>query len=540
MKKNYFILYAFVLLIFKSNAQTPQLFKDLYPGPYPAQSNPECFFDAGPLMYFVTNGTNYVHQLWKTDGTPANTVMVKDSLITTTIGQPVNVRGVINGFAYYTVELNGGTGSSTSTGLWKTDGTLANTTLITTLTHTNGTGNGGGSPSNYTVVGNKLLWSMGSVNGRELWVSDGTAAGTNEVINLAPGTISGTIPTPGVEDKPMIAFNGKLYFSGQTTSVGNYELYSSDGTAAGTVLAKEFNPSLSLGSSPDNFKIYNSELYILADDGSTSSSNGLWKTNGTIYTKVFQNFLTIKPLTIFQNKLFFSNGIALWKSDGTTAGTLLLKDSVASSITGATPNYLMSVYSKYIPTPPYNKAFYYKSDGTAAGTTPVSWNVGNSASFDVIGNNMYISKLDSGSWTNSGLWQSDGTNAGTTKLTTYGTYGFKIYNNSLYFQHNDTPTGTELWSLSPSAPAGINQFTRADANLIYPNPAKDNLTVKLSSVPTLGTKINFMDISGRKIKEIDLNSEINLIDISVFHPGIYFYSISNNGRISSTGKLIKE
>jgi ELWxxDGT repeat protein len=517
-----------------ANAQTPQLFKDLNAGPYPATSNPEGFFTAGNKMYFIAIvGPSRVHQLWVSDGTPANTIMLKDSLIITNLGDVLNVRADMNGTVFFTKEVNGSSTSSTSTQLWITDGTPAGTTLITTLTHTQGSGSGG-AVRNFTVVGNKMFFSMAQTNGRELWVTDGTAAGTMEVIDLAPGTVS-MQPAAGVVDQSMIAYNGKVYFAGCTTP-GNVELFSSDGTAAGTVVVAEVNPNTTIsgGSDPDNLIIYNNELYFFADDGTSNSSNGLWKTDGTNTTKVFQNLLTNSKSIVFGNTLYFANAIDLWKTDGTAAGTVMLNDSAAGAFVGANNDYLFTTYTKPLSTAPYYRNYYYKTDGITV--TPLPYNVGASASFTVINNKMYISRADSGSYTSFGIWETDGTPAGTNKLTTYGPE-IHAFNNALYFPNYDAAHGTELWTFVPAGvTTSVNNPVAADARMIiYPNPSAGIFQLEPGNADHV--MFTVYDVAGRKVFDrADMNANES-IDLTGLPSGLYVYRVQSTEGISS-GKLV--
>ena len=73
---------------------------------------------------------------------------------------------------------------------------------------------------------------------------------------------------------------------------------------------------------------------------------------------------------------------------------------------------------------------------------------------------------------------------------------------------------------------------------VYPNPVKDTLFVegKLNS----NSKFELMDSEGKKIQSFDLESnDKTKINISNFPKGIYFYKISENGKLIDSGKIIK-
>jgi ELWxxDGT repeat protein len=50
--------------------------KDIYPGS--GSSSPEYLTAVGPILFFVADNNVNGRELWKSDGTPAGTVMVKD------------------------------------------------------------------------------------------------------------------------------------------------------------------------------------------------------------------------------------------------------------------------------------------------------------------------------------------------------------------------------------------------------------------------------------------------------------------------------
>src|SRR4051812_13608992 len=77
-------------------------------------------------------------------------------------------------------------------------------------------------------------------NGRELWRSDGTAAGTTIVKDISPG-VAGSNPSN------LINVGGTLFFSANNATSG-IELWKSNGTATGTVLVRDIFPGAGAGS----------------------------------------------------------------------------------------------------------------------------------------------------------------------------------------------------------------------------------------------------------------------------------------------------
>ncbi len=72
--------------------------------------------------------------------------------------------------------------------------------------------------------------------------------------------------------------NGTLFFEANDGTHGP-ELWTSDGTAAGTQLVKDIWPGTP-GSFPFDFTVVGSRFYFAADDG--SHGRELWKSNGTL------------------------------------------------------------------------------------------------------------------------------------------------------------------------------------------------------------------------------------------------------------------
>ncbi|MEO8761591.1 MAG: hypothetical protein ABI388_09255, partial [Bacteroidia bacterium] len=478
------ILTATLALCGLSNAVNAQQFlKDLDTVSYNS-SKPDQFINVNGTMYIHALANNYYNRIWKSDGTAAGTVLLKDNIVISNQTTPVEMFNM-NNTLYYFVNPNAGTPNKAT--LWKSDGTTSGTVLIDSLV----TGDPFSDPSqaqprNFTVVGNKLFFQMGKGNGLELWVTDGTAGGAHEVIDMHPGIISGVSP------QEMVAYNGKLYFSASTVD-DDYELYESDGTAAGTVLVKDIdvNNTVTRSSNPTNFITYNNELYFYAKSGVTGTSNGttdMWKTDGTAAGTMLVSAGKFAPgQVVFKNELYFIRGTDLWKTDGTTAGTVYVTDS-AAVIAGANSNYLIVSIATSISVSPYIAQHYRRTDGTTV--TPISTNVGYGASFAVLNDVMYYSGLGGG------VWKSDGTNAGSGNIATNGSSNFFVFNGNLYYVGwtsvaADSPTGwgSELWWLNGAAATGISQMSNEQTISVYPNPSagilrieapfKENTTVKI-------------------------------------------------------------
>ena len=122
-------------------------------------------------------------------------------------------------------------------------------------------------PSYLTNVNGILFFAADSPStGKELWKSNGTAAGTVLVKDINPGAAGSSNPMFFVN------VNGTLFFSAFEPTDGE-SLWKSNGTAAGTVLVKEINPS-GAGSYPFHLTNVSGTLFFDADDGTHGSNWG--------------------------------------------------------------------------------------------------------------------------------------------------------------------------------------------------------------------------------------------------------------------------
>ena len=375
---------------------------------------------------------------------------------------------------------------------------------------------------------------MDAGQGNELWVSDGTTAGPMQVIDLAPGVDPYySAQNNGVADAPMAAFNGKVYFSGTTTSLdgnnnSNLELYVSDGTSAGTVLVQDINAGI-YNSNPKNWVIYNNELYFIVKDSydinTGNSTTNIWKTDGTTTGVVTNNNVYyFKTPVVFKNAIYFIHGSTgneeLWKTDGTSAGTVSVTTS-AAQINGANADYLITSN---------NGANYKRTDGTTV--SAISDSLGKTASFVVLDNKMYNG---SGS---TGLWSSDGTEAGTTQLASsvLNPDYLAVFNNNLFFRGYVAGTGFELCALNAESTTGMNQANNLKGISVYPNPSSGIF----NCIAPAASEIKIYNILGAVVYTGKISSGKTEINLTQQPKGVYFYQLVDNEQTAKSGRVIIE
>jgi ELWxxDGT repeat protein len=388
------------------NAQTAVLLKDINTTTAGIPSSPTKGVWMGSNYYFAaTNGINGV-ELWKTDGTTGNTIMLKDINAGNGSSSPASL--VVVGTTVYFAANDGVNGNE----LWKTDGTAAGTVLVKDIQP----GPDNSSPSTLVQMGSYVVFNANeSTTGDELWRSDGTAAGTVVIKEIITGYIGGGI-------NRITTTGTKVYFGASSTPVGNYELFKTDGTVGGTGLVKEIDPSSLTGGMAGATYAWGENLYFGGSDG--------------------------------------TNGTELWKSDGTTAGTVMVKDiytgSTSSLANAGNPSNFCAMNGKlYFTGNDANGAELWVTDGTAGGTVMVKdINPGSGASQPsrmlAVGSTLYFRATDGTNGTE--LWKSDGTSGGTVMVkdvssgsTSSNPDQLTVIGTTLYFQANDNVNGVELW-----------------------------------------------------------------------------------------------
>jgi hypothetical protein len=83
---------------------------------------------------------------------------------------------------------------------------------------------------------------------------------------------------------------------------------------------------------------------------------------------------------------------------------------------------------------------------------------------------------------------------------------------------------------------GIDQLAETSIN-IYPNPAKDNVTISVNGILSGDTQIMVYDTRGSEIINLSVAEENTVIAISHLNEGIYIVRVINNG-LTFTEKLI--
>jgi ELWxxDGT repeat protein len=355
----------------RNGLPAPVLVKDINPGE--GSSAPEMFVPFNGAVYFRANDGMHGIELWRTDGTLAGTSLLADLRPGVANAVPGNLS--VAGGSLYFYAFTEATGSK----VFKSDGTAAGTLLLVdTFPGAPGGPNGPPLPANFTTFGNIVLFTATERDaGYELWRTDGTIGGTQRLKDIHPG-VQWSVPvglTPflgrvffAADDKVTLDPNGNPFF--------DRELFVTDGTEMGTVRVKDIFPG-PRPSIPVNFTIFRERLFFRADDGTSGAE--LWATDGTEGgTTIFKDINPTGPsdpmqLTGAGPRLFFVandgvTGAELWVSDGSEAGTRLVMDINPNA--GSLPLNLTVVGDRvfFSADDGQHGRELWVSDGTAAGT----------------------------------------------------------------------------------------------------------------------------------------------------------------------------
>jgi ELWxxDGT repeat protein len=410
----------------------------------------------GNLAVIMTSEGD-VQRLWRSDGTPAGTSPIPGFALNVPKAHFGNVPSIADGSnLFFEVDLDVGGGAGTpSNNLWRTDGTGPGTFQLTAF--------GPGQALRLSVRtewNGELLFVASQASSCAFWTSDGTVAGTRELLPmpagvdcpdgvvtfgsgflfvaqveaggqsvpqlfLSDGTAAGTRQLSSVQqtrfsiDPEFARIGGEVFFQISDPSGEDVEFWQTDGTPAGT---QPFFPGLL----PQAFGLtaWNGALYLSADTGDDGQPALVrWAPGGPAPVTLamvdlgFNSAFSpqIPPFVPAGNLLFFAardqvHGFELWATDGTAAGTRMVRDILP----GPLPSSPRSL--------------------TAAGS-------------------LLFFSADDGEHGRE-LWVSDGTAAGTRLVADLNPGGFSsrpsslaVAGGNLFFAADDGTTGLEPWAL---------------------------------------------------------------------------------------------
>lgn len=323
------------------------------PPPQPVSSNPRELTVFGNALFFVANDIDYLGfgrgiELWKTDGSEAGTIMVRNIAIENPDNPDTEPDLAVDSSPQELTVFNGMLCFSATDGLfgpehygrelWRSDGTESGTVVVKDIGQ--GIGRYDGNPQKYTIFEDTLyFFADDGSQGYEPWESDGTGPGTFLVANIGDD-VSGPFPPTAERLTFWTSMNGRLYFTADDGSTG-LEPWSTGGGV--TTRLADINPvgDSVVAGRDDLFRVYNNRLFFFANDGLHGFEP--WLTDGFLPGTLLLKDIYPSPLnaptsaddltmiTEYQGKLYFTandglTGRELWVSDGTELGTVLFRE----------------------------------------------------------------------------------------------------------------------------------------------------------------------------------------------------------------------
>ena len=366
-------------------------------------------------------------------------------------------------------------------------------------------------PSDVTAFDGGVIFTGDGGQGHksQVWFSNGGAA-TELFINRSLDH------TPSLETGPAIAFGGKTFF------LGGHDLYSTDGTTAGTTDVGQFWPSFN---GPNSLLVFNNKLFAVGTNGSLMSTDGTEAGVVVLNSKPGDLLLLNGDIQQLNGKLYYLDDFDVSATDGTVAGTsvidphqatllatvgsqlLIYDDGVQSGKAGLSAynpasgtttflsaeevvQFIGAIGGKqiFIGFDTTNQDQIWATDGTAAGTQMLDLSadfIGPDHTLDpqhlTVVNGLVYFNSGNGAFGDGGLFATNGTAAGAKKV--FDTQGFHIVSitadgNNVLFQVNDSSqpilysynsTSGVTTQIGPSSAvnpfvAGSNVFFIADPN----------------------------------------------------------------------------
>ncbi len=439
---------------------------------------------AGKTVYFGANDntTSVGMELWKSDGTVAGTVVVKDINAGSNSSDPQYFTAY-NGSVYFTAN------DGTDVAFWKSDGTDTGTFKMKLLT---------GVSTSPTVFNNLLYFTANDgTAGSELWRTDGTITGTVLVKDINAGATS-SYPNSFTD------VNGTLFFFAYNAGLAP-QLWKTDGTSEGTVWIKDIDTAYAnignatLAGGKFFFTVWGK---IWASDGTSNGTGTVLDDNGNIASVNY--YLKGNGNHIYFTSYTYQYGYELWSADATQIVLPVSLISFNASLQNK------DIIAKWQTATEINTAYFNIQRST-----------------------------DGVHFTNAGKVTAKG-NSNTTQ-----SYSFPDVNiadavsvKTIYYRLQTVDKDGKI-SLSNVAPVNLNW--KNVVMIIHPNPAKDIIKVRLNN-DSGNAIIELYDINGKKIKSqqqtVQSGNEI-LLNISSLQAGVYVVKTNLNGKILQQ-KFVKQ
>ncbi|WP_232293744.1 ELWxxDGT repeat protein [Stigmatella aurantiaca] len=372
--------------------------------PLSSSGGPEQLTPAQDQLFFVADDPAHGRELWVSDGTSVGTRLVADL----TPGAEGSSLNLLAGLGQRLAFIRGQTGTSPTPSrfqLWASQGTLLETAPLVDL----GEGVEGNNWQRIRM-GNAVLFFFRSPRGNTLWRTDGTVSGTAALRLLDSGPESAHVQDVRAE-------GGTAFFT-LIEPDGATEIWRTDGSAGGTVrlhtLGGDHRVSRLLGRiGPSLFVVgtdtRNQRMSLFQLSAEVPGGREPVLTLPNPYASQPDAFPYFIDVASSGGKLFFATAIGspgpaprttqLWVTNGTSAGTVLLREPVSNSdeyvplVQSVADNLVLFPVYEGGPEP-------WVTDGTVSGTRAVAYaGAGGRPSapglFTRVGQDLFFSARDS-------------------------------------------------------------------------------------------------------------------------------------------------
>jgi len=387
-----------------------------------------------------------------------------------------------------------------------------------------------------------------SIDGGVNWAPSSDGLSATEIYHLGQSKLSRNIVSIGTQDNGEIYLNNNIWYcnrGGDWGSKASFDLvnpntiyYHENAKRKNLVLNNnETSYGLTNPNNENNYIFSNSNTSIafvsqqnvLKRTNNLLSANPIWSNVKTFVTNI--KSIAISPVNDNEIYVVLDNNAVYYTSNGTTFNQISVTPS-------SSYNYCNIVVNKN------NTNIIYMSCGSRMYRSinkGINWtNISFSLSFESILNlihdpystneSFYIATPQGVYYRNSSMtdWQSfsnglpliaqisdlygyfDGTNNSVLRVSFYGR---GVWESNLYSINN----------------LSTNELNDDSGTIkIYPNPSTDIITIDITKPELMNTKAILLDMSGRKIKDIDIKQPITLINFTSYAKGVYLIKFNNN------------
>lgn len=354
-----------------------RLVGDLRPGS--ASSRIRLLTAAAGQAFFVADDAVHGPEIWRSDGSPAGAFLFAE-LAAGAAGASISAIAPGNGFLFV-----GAMGSDASGGLYRVDGSAPLAVRLAAGSMPNGTLKG--APF-VTLPDGRLLFQGGAVDDVELWISDGTVAGTTELVDLDPALGGSSSPRAFAQAGYEVYFTARI----RAGSYWEMRLFRTDGSVAGTVEIP-LPAGVNLRDAEFAMEAVSSRLFFVAEDAAHGSEpwvvddsgphllrdialGGAHGTGGPMRANLLYGAVGDRYLLVADDGV---SGPELWASDGTAAGTGRISSIAPGSAPLGIPfpyrdskRLLVNGHLTFVRWSEATGRELWWSDGTAAGTVRVA------------------------------------------------------------------------------------------------------------------------------------------------------------------------